>query len=81
MEKLELEIRTNVGSRNPYALADYIDSKMKKPKKEWRRILMGWDMEYKDLESALQESLKYKNKIRELFPDSEFVSLSSSEGE
>lgn len=59
--------RKPVGAKNPYALADYIDKK-KKPK-EWKKILVGLDLEFKDLETALRHSLKRKY---EKLPDSLF---------
>ena len=61
--------RENVGMRNPYALADYIDSKQKPPrcKKEWKKILLGLDPKFKDLETALRDSLEREYEFKFLF--------------
>jgi len=59
--------RENVGMRNPYALADYIDSKHKRPKKDWNKIFLGLELEpeFKDVLSAMIDSLKAEPEYQE----------------
>jgi hypothetical protein len=54
------EIRTNIGMRNPYALADYIDSQHEKPKKDWNKIFLGLEIEpeFDDVLSSMIASLE-----------------------
>ena len=65
----EEEPRENIGMKNPYALADHIDVKHEKPKKEWKMILLGLDPNFSDLETALRDSLgeDYKGLPENLF--------------
>ncbi len=55
----ESEFRENIGMRNPYALADHMDEENGKQRKNWKRILLGLDPKYRDLETALRDSLGY----------------------
>jgi hypothetical protein len=46
-----------VGVINPYVLADRLDESYGKPKKNWKKIILGLDLNFSDVESALRDSL------------------------
>jgi hypothetical protein len=62
-----VELRENIGMRNPYALADYFDEVNGRPKKEWKKILLGLDPNF-NLETALRDSLGKPGKALKVFP-------------